>query len=148
MYWDDFEVGAKYYPPSLTMKADEIADFANAYDPLLLHVDEEFAKKTMFGGIIASGLHTMCAIWRQWLTLDLYGSQLICGLGMDDLAWLAPVRAGDVLKSEVEVLALEPDKKPCRGRLVLGFVVTNQENKEVMRFKVRALQKRKRPAEI
>jgi acyl dehydratase len=135
-YWDDIKVGdrAAYRPRTVT--AEEIVEFGRKYDTQPFHIDAEAAKETMFGGLIASGWHT-CAVMMSMLVESLAETKA-AGLGspgIESCRWPNPVRAGDTLTGESEVLEVWPSKsKPMgftrgrtrlvnqRGELVLELV--------------------------
>jgi acyl dehydratase len=102
-YFEDIEVGERHTGQQYTPSKDEIIEFAERFDPQPFHVDEEAAKDSMFGGLIASGWHTGSISMR--LLYDLFVNEIaVCGgSGIDDLRWRNPVRPGDTLTLEVEV---------------------------------------------
>ena len=134
-YFDEFEVGDVFKTEPITLDAAEIIDFAVKLDPQSFHVDEQAAKASPFGGLIASGFHTMSAAWGQFLRLGLIADSGMGGPGLDEVRWPAPVRAGDRLETEVEVLEVRPSRsKPDRGIIRWRFTVRNQEGKTVCTF--------------
>ena len=68
-YFEDFKQGDKFVSAGLTITESAIVDFGLTWDPQPFHIDKEFAKDWAYGGLIASGLHTMCATLRLWLSL-------------------------------------------------------------------------------
>lgn len=141
MYYDDFTVGQKFYLEPVTFTEEEIFEFARKYDPLPFHTDPEFAKNTIYGGIIASGFHTLCAVSRKWVELKVVSEEVIGGLGIDYLQWTAPVHPNDTLRGEAEILEKIPSSKGGRGILVYKVVVRNQEEQVVMIVQIKALVK-------
>jgi acyl dehydratase len=139
MYFDDFIVGQKFYLEPVTITEEEILEFAGKYDPLPIHVKPDFAKESIFGGIIASGFHTLCAVHAKLVQERLVYDEVIGGLGLDYLKWSAPVRPGDTLRGEVEITEKIPSSKAGRG--ILGFKVTarNQDDQVVMTLEVKSL---------
>jgi acyl dehydratase len=99
-----------------------IIDFALAYDPQPFHLDSRAATASYFGGLVAIGIQTLAPGFRAFLQLGLFSA---CGLGspgLDKLRWLHPVRPGDTLHSEVEVVNARPSRSnPDRGILVIEF---------------------------
>lgn len=104
MYFEEFEIGQKFYLEPITLSLEEINEFVSKYDSLPLHLDSHFAQNSKFHGIIASGFHTLCAIWGQWVSLNKSGTEVIPGIEIDYLDWTSPVYPGDCLTGEVEVV--------------------------------------------
>lgn len=126
-YFGDIDVGSVIELSSFEMKSDEIKSFAEQYDPLPFHIDEEVAAETRFSGIIASGFHTLVAANR--VVIEEFKSDLaaIAGLGIDDLSWREPVRPGDVLTPTVEIIEKHRlDDTPNQGVLRFKIVTRNQ----------------------
>ena len=134
-FFDDFTVGERFESKGATLSEAQILDFALLYDPQPFHLDRQAAEAGPYGGIIASGFQTLSISFRLF-----YQEKVIdaCGLGspgMEDLAWLAPVRPGDTLYTAAEVLEMRASgSKPDRGILKMGFTVTNQDQKPVMTY--------------
>ena len=77
MYYEEMEVGQRFYCEPILITAEEIERFAVSYDPLPIHIDPEVANTTIFEGIIASGFHTLSAIWGQWIRLDIFNNEVV-----------------------------------------------------------------------
>lgn len=113
LYFEDIEVGTTYEVGRYTVTKDEIISFAEQFDPQPFHTDEEAAKESMFGELVASGLHTLCLCVRLFVTEFVNGETALAnmgGLGMDDLRWHAPVTPGDTLSLELEVVETTPSE--------------------------------------
>ncbi len=143
MYLEEFKVGQKFHLEPITVTKEEIFEFAENYDPQPIHTDVDFANESIFEGIIASGYHTLCVVWKQWIKLNMYGKEIIGGMGLDYLKWTSPVRPNDSLKTEIEVIETTKSNKEGRGILVLKFVVCNQTDQAVLTTQVRAMIKSK-----
>ncbi|APX98014.1 MaoC family dehydratase [Natronorubrum daqingense] len=120
-YYEDLAVGDVFETSGYTIQKDEIVDFAEQFDPQPFHVDEEAAKDSMFGELVASGLHTLCLSVRLFVTEIVQGEADVAnmgGLGMDNLEWHEPVRPDDTLTLRVEVL----EKTPSESREDRGYV--------------------------
>lgn len=139
MYYEDLAIGQKYSLEPVTITEEEILAFAGKYDPLPIHVDPEFARDSIYGGIIASGFHTLCAVHAKQVERRMVFEEVIGGLGIDYLRWTAPVRPGDTLKGEVEIVEKIPSTKGGRGILVYKTTALNQENQVVLTFQAKAL---------
>jgi acyl dehydratase len=121
------------------MKLDEIKEFADKYDPLPIHLDSKYASDSIYNGIIASGFHTLCTVWGQFVKMNRTGTEVVGGLGVDNLRWSSPVYPGDVLSSEVEVIDLITSSKGGRGIVVTRTTAFNQDKKIVMVLDCKAL---------
>ena len=125
-YYCDLRVGEIRESRSQEVPLDEILDFARRYDPQYFHADPQAAGGSIFGGIIASGIHTL-AIWRR-LDHEISGDiAWICGIAWEDVRWPEPVRAGDALRARAECLAKRPSASdPSRGVVEYRYTLTNQ----------------------
>lgn len=131
-YFEDYVPGSVYEFGSTVMEEKEMIDFAARYDPQAFHIDPDAARKSVFGGLIASGWHTGAVSMR--LIVDHYLSRVasLGSLGVDELRWLKPVRPGDELSIRVTVLqARRSQSKPDRG-IVRSLVEVINQNREVV----------------
>ena len=135
-YFEDYVPGSVYAFGSIMMEEKEMIEFATRYDPQPFHVDPEAARKSVFGGLIASGWHTGAVSMR--LIVDHYLSSVasLGSLGLDEVRWLKPVRPGDELSIRVTVLeARLSQSKPDRG-IVRSLVEVMNQNREVVMSRV------------
>lgn len=134
-YFDDFEIGERVVTPGVTLTESLIIDFALRYDPQPFHIDAEAAKASNFAGLIASGFQTFALAFRMVLETGVFRA---CGMGSpgcDELRWLKPVRPGDTLHSELEVIEKTPSRsKPDRGMIRIKYRVKNQRGEDVLSF--------------
>jgi acyl dehydratase len=133
-YWDDLNEGERLSCRPVVFTREEIIGFAKRYDPLPFHVDEEGAKTSIFGGIIASALHTISACTRVVVEAvdDL---AVMSGLGIDEVKLYIPVRPGDVLSVEGCWSDLKRSRsKPDRGIAHLKCKVSNQRGEPVAEY--------------
>jgi acyl dehydratase len=107
-YFEDIAVGETHSFGSYTVSEAEMTEFASSYDPQPIHLDPEAAAKSMFGGLIASGWHTGAMTMRMVVENLLADSGAAGAIGMDELRFPNPVRPGDILSVETEVLETEP----------------------------------------
>lgn len=139
-YFEDYVVGSVQEFGSVTVDENEVIDYARRYDPQDFHTDPEAAKRSAFGGLIASGWHTTGMMMR--LLVDNYISKVASmgSPGVDEIRWTQPVRPGDTLSVRVTILeARRSRSKPDRG-MVRSFVeVLNQRNEVVMSMKTMGL---------
>lgn len=135
-YLEDFHVGDRFDLGTYTFTREEIIEFATKFDPQPIHVDEDAARRSPFGGLIASGWHTSSAAMRLIVERFLRDSPGSIGSpGADELRWLEPVRPGDTVALEVEVVDVKPsEKRPDRGSIRLRYTLTNQRGTIVMRM--------------
>jgi acyl dehydratase len=139
IYFEDIEVGARRELGSYTFTADEIKRFAAQFDPQPFHLDEEAARRSHFGGLVASGWHTASVFMKLQ-------SRLINQIGADvskagpspgyrDLRWLKPVFAGDTLTYSTEVVRKrELATRPQWGIVFSHITAVNQRDELVYEF--------------
>lgn len=132
-YFEDFQPGEVIQTGSYQVTREEILAFARQYDPQPFHIDEEAGRRSIFGGIIASGWQTGAICHRLIVESVLGKSHSMGSPGLDELRWLLPVRPGDELTVRVEVLSTTPSRsKPDRGAIKFRFEVRNQKDEVVM----------------
>ena len=138
-YFEDFRVGQRIKFDSYAVMQGEIVEFAKRYDPQVFHVDDSHSLTAELGGIMASGWHTTAIFMR--LAVDAYigNAAVLTSPGVDELRWLAPVRAGDMISGEaiVEEARLSVSK-PDRGILTTGVRLWNQQEVDVLRLRTHA----------
>ena len=145
-FLDDLSVGDRFISSGLTLTEAEIIDFAFRYDPQSFHLDTVAAAESPYGGLIASGFQSLALCFRLFIQSGVLAGSSMGSPGIDELRWLAPVRPGDTLHSEVEVLEVRPSSsKPDRGIARLQYKALNQRGETVLSFIVAHLLKR-RPA--
>lgn len=121
-YLEDFKVGEVMETAPVTLRADDIIEFAQLYDPQTIHTDPEAAKTGPYGGLIASGLQTIAVAFGQFIRLGHIVESSLGGPAADDVEYSAPVRPDAALNTTVEVLEVRPSKsKPDRGVLRVQF---------------------------
>ncbi len=134
-FLDDFDEGETFVCPGITLTESEIIDFALKYDPQAFHLDSVAASQSLFGGLIASGFQTLSLCFRLFIQSGMLAECSMGSPGIDELRWLAPVRPGDTLRTEVEVIAVNPSRsKPDRGILRLKYAAINQHGDVVLTF--------------
>jgi len=128
-YLEDFSVGQRFTPPGeYVMQLYEMKRYAREFDPQAIHTDENGARDEIYGQIIASGWMTLGVTTRLMVQARIVGSTPLVGVSINNLRFLEPVNAGDVLSVEAEVLEVRPSKsKPERGYMVMR-VVTRRRN--------------------
>ncbi len=132
-YFEAFEVGQKFYTKEKTLSGEEIIAFARSYDPQPFHVDEDAATESPYGGIIASGFQTMVVSFRLFIDTGVIATTGMGSPGMDSVRWLKPVRPGDTLRVEAEVVEARASRSESgRGIVLMDFRTFNQENELVL----------------
>lgn len=132
-FFEDFRPGDVTNTGSVTVTREEIVAFARQFDPQPFHVDEDAARRSPFGGLIASGWHTASLCMRLVVALLGPDSGSLGSPGVDELRWLKPVRPGDELSVSAEVLEAIPSRsKPDRGLVKFRYTMRNQNGEEVM----------------
>ena len=106
MYFDELEVGMTVDIEPVVIKKEKMMAFARDYDPLPLHTDEEYAKTTPFGQLIAPGVMSFMSVWTKFLEVNLFGNELIAGKSTR-MEWLKPVFADDTLIGKATITKLE-----------------------------------------
>ena len=131
---EDFAVGEVIISPEeYDITAERIDAYANEYDPQPIHVDPAAAARGRFGGIIASGWHTLSVTMRLMVHSNIFAGAPVVGVGVDNLRYLKPVRPGDVLRARADVLEIRPSRSHAdRGYLVLRVTTLRQDDQPVI----------------
>jgi acyl dehydratase len=131
-YLEDFAVGQTYRSGRLAVDRERIKRFAAEFDPQPFHLDEEAARRSILGGLAASGWHTAALTMRLLVESELKPAGGIVGAGFDELRWPRPVRPGDELQVESEVLEVRPSKsRPEQGMIKVRTTTKNQNGEAV-----------------
>jgi len=134
-YLEDFVVGQIFSSGQLRVNKEAIIAFAGQFDPQPFHLDEEAARKSVFGGLAASGWHTAALTMRLLVESEFRPADGILGVGFDELSWPRPVRPGDELHTKSEVLDVRPSKsRPDRGLIRVRTTTFNQNGEAVQIF--------------
>ena len=132
-YLDDFAVGQTFGSGRLRIDKEQIFAFAAEFDPQPFHLDEAAARHSIFGGLAASGWHTAAVTMRLLLGSELKPAGGIIGAGLDECRWPRPVRPGDELRIECEVIEVRPSKsRPEQGLIKLRTTTLNQDGEAVL----------------
>ncbi len=134
-YLDDFTEGEVIKAPGFTLSEGQILDFALTYDPQPFHIDSQAAAEGPYGGVISSGFQTLALCFRMVVQSGVFQTVSMGGPGIDELRFLAPVRPGDTITPQAEILEVKPSRsKPAQGILRIQFRGYNQHNNEVISF--------------
>ena len=144
MYLEDIRLGEVKTVENIVIDKDEMIDFARRYNPARIHTDEDFARKTRFGKLIAPGMLSFLSVWAQYVSLDFAGDDLVAGKSTA-VEWLKPVFAGDTLKGVAKVTKLE-EKSTHTGIMTVTIDVYNQDGDNVLTSVIESIVKR-RPTE-
>lgn len=144
-WFDDLTVGMRFRSPEKVVTREDIKRFAAEFDPQPYHLDEAAAKLTPLKGLAASGWHTAAIAMGLVVEARPFGSHPLLGLGVDELRWLAPVRPGDALHLEGELVELIPSKTKPQGIARIKWTAFNQHGEPVYTFTPLAIVPR-RPA--
>ena len=132
-YFEDYTPGHVYEVGTITVSEAEIIDFATLFDPQYFHIDPEKAKASRFGGLVASGWHTISLVMRLYVDHYLSGVASLASPGTDDIRWPKPVRPGDTLRIRVTTLEARPSRsKPDRGIVRAKIEALNQRDELVL----------------
>jgi acyl dehydratase len=132
-YLEDFAVGQTYGSGRFQIDEKRIKSFASEFDPQPFHLDAAAAQHTIFQGLVASGWHTAAVTMRLLVESELRPAGGIVGAGLDELRWPRPVRPGDELNIECEVLEVRPSKsRPDLGLIKVRMTTLNQNRETVL----------------
>ncbi len=132
-YWEDFPAGTTREFGGKSLSKEDIVRFAREYDPQPFHVDEEAAKESVFGGLIASGWQTCGLAMRMMCDAYLLDAASAGSPGVENIRWLLPVRPGDTLRVRLTVLeARVLQSKPHIGLVRNKWEMFNQKDEQVM----------------
>lgn len=130
MYFDDIKLGTTLQIAPAVIEKEKMLQFARDYDNIPLHTDEEYAKASPFGQLIAPGVMSFMAVWAKYLEVDLFAEELLAGKSTK-IEWMKPVFAGDVLTGKATVTKLV--KRNARNGLVeISIEAFNQRGELVL----------------
>ena len=130
MYLEEFEVGQKFPLEEVLITREQAISFSQQYDPLPVHQDEEYAKTTRFGALIAPGVMCFMLVWKRFLEQNALGDEVIAGKSTC-MEWFAPVYVGDRLRCTAVISALTP-RNPYNGVVEVTVDVYNQHGDYVL----------------
>lgn len=130
MFFDDIKIGMTAEISSAVIQKEKMLAFAREYDCIPLHTDEEYAKTTPFGRLIAPGVMSFMAVWAKYLEVDFFGEELLAGKSTK-IEWLKPVFADDVLSGRATVTALTR-RSAKNGIVEVSIEAYNQKGELVL----------------
>ena len=141
MYFEDFKIGMTADIPPAVIKKDKMLAFARDYDNIPLHLDEEYAKTTPFGRLIAPGVMSFMSVWVKYLELGFFGDELLAGKSTK-IEWIKPVFADDVLKAKATITRLV-ERNSRNGLVEITIEAYNRNAELVLTDVTEAIVKRK-----
>jgi acyl dehydratase len=143
-YLEDFAIGQTYRSGKITVDTARMIDFAAKFDPQPFHVDEEAARTSFFGELVASGWYTAALTMQLLVDSEMKPAGGLIGAGFDEFRLPRPVRAGDELCVVAEVLEARPSKsRPRHGLLKARMTTTNQNGEPVLVYVVNLVVRRR-----
>jgi acyl dehydratase len=133
-WFDDLTSGMRFKSGTVQVTEEKIKEFASEFDPQPFHLDDAAAQQTMFKGLVASGWHTAAMAMNLAIQTRPFGHHPLIGLGVDGLRWMTPVRPGDILHIEGEVISLTPSRTKPQGIALVKWTVYNQRDEAVYTF--------------
>jgi len=139
MYFDDLKIGMTVDIAPAVIEKEKMIEFAKTYDNIPLHTDEEYAKTTPFGKLIAPGVMSFMSLWANYLKVDFFDDALLAGRSTK-IEWLKPVFAGDILTGRATISALE-QRSPKNGKVTVSIDAYNQNGELVIKNTTEAIVK-------
>ena len=129
MYFDELKIGMTVNISPAVIEKEKMLAFAEAYDNIPLHTDEEYAKTSPFGGLIAPGVMSFMTVWAKYLDVDFFGRELLAGKSTR-IEWMKPVFANDVLTGKATITKLI--KRNAKNGLVEISIEAYNQNGELV----------------
>ena len=146
MFFEDFAAGQTFTTGTRTLTEKEIIDFAQQWDRQYFHLDAQAAKDSIYGGLIASGFHTLLVTFDLVIEAGIWNESSRGSPGMESVKWKLPVRPGDTLQVQLDVVETRASRtKADQGYVVWDHTTRNQDGQTVMTFRSTGISAR-RPA--
>ena len=143
-FFEDFAAGDSFRARPIAVREETILAFARPYDPQPFHTDPDYAKGTIFGGLIASGWQVLSETFAKAVEDGFLRSGGLAFDELDDLRWLKPVRPGDAVHLQLDVLETIADEQAAdRGQIVFDVSAISQNSEIVMSYTLRAVVRRR-----
>ena len=130
MYFNELKIGMTVEIAPAVIEKQKMLEFAYTYDNIPLHTDEEYAKASPFGQLIAPGVMSFMSVWAKYLEVDFFGKELLAGKSTK-IEWFKPVYVGDALKGVLTVSDMQKRNK-YNGIVTLSIDIFNQNGELVM----------------
>jgi len=146
-YWEDLEIGSMRELGEVTVTAEAIKEFAEAFDPQPFHLDEAAGRRSIYGNLCASGWHTCSLAMKLTVENFLDEAASMGSPGLESLRWLKPVYPGDTIRLQHTIL----ESRPMRKRGDTGIVrslweMFNQNDEKVLQMEGYGMFRRRHPA--
>lgn len=141
MYLEDISVGMEFVTDKVTISRKKMLEFSHDYDPFKIHNDEEYARQTRYGDIIAPGVMSFMCVWAEVVKSDLISDELVGGTSVS-IEWAKPVYADDVLYGKVTVTDVH-ERNKYNGNVTLAIDVFNQDDEPVLKNTTSVVVKKK-----
>ncbi len=132
LYFEDFTVGRRFETESYTLNQQEIISFGKSYAPLPYHIDEEAAKDTFFGRLVAPGYQTVALTFGMLMKSGVFEACSMGSPGCDGVRWLKPVEPGDTLRVEAKIVEANPPRKKGGRNLIKVKLETYNQKDEMV----------------
>ena len=129
MYFEELQIGMSAELTPVVISKEKMLAFACEYDNIPLHTDEEYARTTPFGRLIAPGVMSFMSVWAKYLEVDFFGNELLAGKSTK-IEWLKPVFAEDILTGKATVTKLV--KRNSKNGLVEITIEAYNQNDELV----------------
>ena len=141
MYFEELQIGMTVEIAPAVIEKQKMLAFARDYDNIPLHTDEEYAKSTPFGQLIAPGVMSFMSVWAKYLEVDFFGEELLAGKSTK-IEWHKPVFADDVLTGKATITDLV-ERNAKNGIVEITIDAYNQNGELVLTDVTEAIVKRK-----
>ena len=131
MYFDELKLGMTVDIAPTVIEKEKMLAFARDYDNIPLHTDEEYAKNTPFGKLIAPGVMSFMSVWAKYLEVDFFGKELLAGKSTK-IEWLKPVYVDDILSGKATITNLVK-RNSKNGLVEISIDVYNQNGELVLK---------------
>lgn len=146
LYVEDLTVGRQFETGSVTVGEEDIIAFAKEWDPQPYHLDSRAASESVFGGLVASGLHSLLTAFRLFNDSGLLRGTALAGLGIDSVRFLQPWRPGRALSLQIRVDAVRASSKPGRGVVTFSLKALEDGDTAILTLSLAALVARRSEA--
>lgn len=133
MLYEEFTVGQTFRSADFVLTHEHMMEFSRTYDPQPLHLDEEFAAKGPFGGLIASGFMSLAVAWKLWIEMGHHDTHGQGGIALENVRWFAPLLADTTVHTEVTVADLRISSKG-RGIITYDISLVDDAGQTLTRF--------------
>ena len=130
MYFNELKIGMTVEIAPAVIEKQKMLEYAYTYDNIPLHTDEEYAKASPFGQLIAPGVMSFMSVWAKYLEVDFFGKELLAGKSTK-IEWRKPVYADDVLHGKAVITNLT-QRSPRNGIVEITIEAYNQNNVHVL----------------